>query len=521
MLIEPETEPQPAPEPAPALESEPEPEVLATAADVGRAGDNDGLFALFGDLGAQEEESTDAEEKDATMPHRVCWICLEHEPDESGDRLLPTGCACRGSSAGFAHVGCLATASQHAARPMWQTCPTCEQDWTGPMYFELCRRRSLLAADRPQDDLERLTAASGLAEALVLAGQYEEALRLGQDTHAVVLQTHGADHPLSLRSASIIADAHTEIGDHEAALPLKMDWMLWSRRVHGDEHEETLNAIGSLARTHHHMGHLHLALPLYQEALDMRRTMGSAHEDTLLSCLQLASALEGVCEFQRALPLRNEAVQGYRRLLGSQHEHTLDAVGRLGQLHCNMGDHAAAVPLLHEAVEGLSALPVGGAHASHQLDVSREQLYRTTQCLEHPAAAAASQQQLRWIRLDAEAQLPSVAATVVGVQSHPELNGTQVTTKKYLKDKGRYVVQLPPGADGKQEKIHLKPANLVLAAGSAVVATGLVGAPELNGRKGRVMSWDVEAGRYAIRLDGESRPKRLKPDSCRADVLAL
>ena len=43
---------------------------------------------------------------------------------------------------------------------------------------------------------------------------------------------------------------------------------------------------------------------------------------------------------------------------------------------------------------------------------------------------------------------------------------------------------LPRGADGKRWQILLKPANLVLVVGSAVVATGLTGAPELNGRMG-------------------------------------
>ena len=68
---------------------------------------------------------------------------------------------------------------------------------------------------------------------------------------------------------------------------------------------------------------------------------------------------------------------------------------------------------------------------------------------------------------------------------------------------------------------NLKPTNLVLADGSAVVAAGLTGAPELNGRKGTVEGWGEEAGRYAVRLEHERRPKRLRPENCRADVLAL
>ena len=125
------------------------------------------------------------------------------------------------------------------------------------------------------------------------------------------------------------------------------------------------------------------------------------------------------------------------------------------------------------------------------------------------------------MRPEVEASLPSAAATVVGVQSRPELNGAQVTIRRFLTDKGRYTVQLPTDADGKQEKINLKPANLVLAEGSGVVATGLTGAPELNGRRGKVEGWDEEAGRYAVRLEHERRPKRLRPENCRANVLAL
>jgi hypothetical protein len=151
----------------------------------------------------------------------------------------------------------------------------------------------------------------------------------------------------------------------------------------------------------------------------------------------------------------------------------------------------------------------------------RQQLHRNNECLENPAAAANYKKQLRWLRMNAQARLPSAAATVVGLQSRPELNGAEVTTKRYLVDKGRYAVQLSQGADGQQEVIHLKPTSLVLAVGAAVVAAGLTGASELNGVRGRVISWDEEAGRYAVRLDGERRPKRLKPDNCRADVLAL
>ena len=145
------------------------------------------------------------------------------------------------------------------------------------------------------------------------------------------------------------------------------------------------------------------------------------------------------------------------------------------------------------------------------------------QHLAGPAFAAQVQRSVRQKRLEVEASLPYAAATVVGVQSRPELNGAEVTIRRFLIDKGRYTVQLPPDADGKQEKINLKPANLVLAEGSAVVAAGLTGAPELNAQRGVVEGWLEEKGRYAVRLEDKRRKKaaNLRPENCLANVLAL
>ena len=73
------------------------------------------------------------------------------------------------------------------------------------------------------------------------------------------------------------------------------------------------------------------------------------------------------------------------------------------------------------------------------------------------------------------------------------------------------------------KQINLKPDNLVLAQGSAVIATGLTGAPELNGQRGVVEGWLEEKGRYAVRLEDKRRKKaaNLKPENCRTDVVAL
>ena len=67
----------------------------------------------------------------------------------------------------------------------------------------------------------------------------------------------------------------------------------------------------------------------------------------------------------------------------------------------------------------------------------------------------------------------------------------------------------------KGETVALKPINLLLPPGSAVVIVGVTGAPELNGRKGTAQGFNEAKGRYKVHVVDEPRPKMLKPDNCR------
>ena len=108
---------------------------------------------------------------------RACWVCRDDGPDAvSGKGPQPTGCACRGGATTHAHVGCLAKFAREKEET-WHTCPTCGQQWSGPVMLALCRWRHELAAGLPEADGQRLAAAYQLSHALREAGQYEEALR--------------------------------------------------------------------------------------------------------------------------------------------------------------------------------------------------------------------------------------------------------------------------------------------------------------------------------------------------------
>ena len=148
-----------------------------------------------------------------------CWVCCEGGGTAENDKLLSTGCACRGSS-GLAHLRCLVLAAQHDV-DSWTTCPTCEQYYTGEVDVGLARARWKLVRQRPPEDEERLFVANNLAVALKeSAGDNDGALRLMEEVLAERRRTLGDHDPRTLDSLTNLALQHAEMGHFAAALPL-------------------------------------------------------------------------------------------------------------------------------------------------------------------------------------------------------------------------------------------------------------------------------------------------------------
>ena len=104
---------------------------------------------------------------------RECWVCLE-VADSGRAATAPTGCACRGS-AGRAHLSCLIAAARHKPDPearhtAWIGCPTCKQQYTGPMYVGLARARWAPLRDGPEGSADWLDALGHLAVSLHVSG---------------------------------------------------------------------------------------------------------------------------------------------------------------------------------------------------------------------------------------------------------------------------------------------------------------------------------------------------------------
>jgi len=123
----------------------------------------------------------------------VCYICLD-----GGDVLR--GCACRGASAGFAHVDCLAemaardewmTIERLGLLSRWQFCATCHVQFTGALQAEMARRRSRHYRDGTDTSVEARRSLGAVANFVRHGHELDVADRLGEEA----VRGLDRDHP--------------------------------------------------------------------------------------------------------------------------------------------------------------------------------------------------------------------------------------------------------------------------------------------------------------------------------------
>ena len=400
----------------------------------------------------------------------TCYICLsvvcEKHPDEE---LLPTGCACcrEGSTGGRAHVSCLATAAQYDPE-RWLQCPTCKQDFTHEMKLRMAQERWKRVSGRHQTDEERLTALSNLANALQSTGNAAAALPLLQEVVAVDRLINGDDDPRTLSSIS-------QLGTH----------------------------LMQMARSPADGNIIVEACKLLEEAYaGLRRTIGVEHETTIVSMSNLSSAynkmamMGHVSAKARARVMREEVAEVMRRTQPAA-PNTFNTISNLGTTICNIGDQPAGFAMQAEATASARRV-LGENHPITQQVVM---------------IGSHTQEDLK------KATAPGTRAlgTLVGLASKPELNGKQVCVTGFDMAKGRYHVR-HHGANAQTGRpLGIKPSNIILKHGTAVIVEGLQAAPEWNGQRGIIGSFDSAKGRYHLLFRGRPKMIGVRVELCKLE----
>ena len=272
-----------------------------------------------------------------------CAICLD-----GGEEPLPIqrGCGCRGD-ASLAHVTCVAKMNAHkgdAHDRGWHRCPTCGQDYTGPMQLGLARALRHQVRHRRPNDGERLNADHTLGRALREAGACAEAEKVQKRVLVASTRIQGKEHPDTLKAANDLGNTYNNQGRLAEAEELQVWILAASKRVCGKEHADTLAAGTNLAITFQDQGRLDEAAELQAWVLAARKRLkGREHRDTIGAATNLAITYHRQGKLAEARELQVGVLSASERVLGKNHPVSRGAVSNLAVLRQAQDKVAEAV----------------------------------------------------------------------------------------------------------------------------------------------------------------------------------
>lgn len=293
--------------------------------------------------------------------------------------------------------------------------------------------------------------------------------------------------------------------ESEEARPLFEELVAITRREYGDRHPGTLSALHSFGLHLCGRGDTEGAVPLLKEALSGMQRLGAGGSDevTLRCKSDLAAAYARSMQFAAARQLFEEATVEARRTRPTC-EATFVAMGNFGDAIFNIGDHATAL-LLREEASASACRVLGAAHTTAKV------LTRLANDTQQNVIGRASSKDTRAV------------GTLVGLTyaSTAELNGRDAFVVGFDTTNGLYHVQKgDPGEAWRSPQEKINPTNIILKQGTAVIVEGLQTAPEWNGKRGLVESFNEQSGRYTLRVEGR-KPQGLnvKLGHCRLESM--
>jgi tetratricopeptide (TPR) repeat protein len=279
-----------------------------------------------------------------------CIICLDGNP-----RPIQSGCACRGD-AGLAHMECRAEDAAHRMKNRgqfegWWRCGTCGQRFTGAMHLGLACAWWSTAQRLPEENEQRLGAATNLANAFYQQGKHAESETLYREVLAVRRRVLGPEDPDTLMTACNLANTLYSQGKRAGADTLYREVLEVQRRVLGPEHPDTLRTAGNLAAALDDQGKHAEAETLHREVLVVRqRVLGPEHPSTMTTAGNLAASLYSQGKYADAETMNREVLEVQRRVLGPEHPYTLSTAGNLANVLKNQGKHTEAEKMFHEVL---------------------------------------------------------------------------------------------------------------------------------------------------------------------------
>ena len=182
-------------------------------------------------------------------------------------------------------------------------------------------------------------------------GRYAEALKLHEETLAMLKAVLGPDNPGTLSGMHNLGNRYHDVGRHADALMLHEETLAMRKAKLGPDHPDTLKSMSVIALCYRDLGRYADALKLHEETLALRKaTLGPDHPDTLKSMDSVAVSYSSLGRHAEALRLFEETLALQKAKLGPDHPSTLLTMDNIATCYRNLGRHAEALKLRQETL---------------------------------------------------------------------------------------------------------------------------------------------------------------------------
>lgn len=299
---------------------------------------------------------TDAEapwDNDATImascqgapPSATCFFCLEGPPPEPSPDVRRAGvqksalsrcCACRGDSAGYAHIGCQVQAALETGNSShWTHCMICKQAYGGGVQYCMGKALFNMVKDHPAEHPARRAAGLIHASGLRTVGRFQECVTMLRHVRRTLVETVGLEHPDTQGSGVNLMNALSDLEQYEEAVQVGEVTLASQKRVLGPDDPTALNCAQCLAgaiedrdRQRGLAAGSNVAAAAAATSTLSRneechanslRALGPENSGTLRSALNLAKCMANCGKLEEALRVAEQAAETCYRVMGADH----------------------------------------------------------------------------------------------------------------------------------------------------------------------------------------------------------
>jgi len=221
--------------------------------------------------------------------------------------------------------------------------------------------RRLYATHRGPGHPDTLRCMNLLSAGYQYIGQYDDALRICEETLALARANLPANHPETLMGMYRLASVYYSLGRYSEALKLRQEALPLQRAALGPDHPNTLRTLNDLANSYLSVDR-NIALKLHEELLALQRAkLGPDHRDTMWSLFDLAQTYQSLDRYAEAMKFCDEALALRMAKHGPDHPDTLACRWLKGRILFDSGKQEEGLKY-HEETLALQKAKTGRDH---------------------------------------------------------------------------------------------------------------------------------------------------------------